>query len=743
MSVDPAKPVHVLDHPSADEEERRLKTAVSLRLSGTDPEKKRAEILGYFRDTWATTERLFERLTEEAYYTRADPLRHPLIFYFGHVACFFVNKLRLAGLVTERVNPHFESLFAIGVDEMSWDDLLSDDFEWPAVEEVAKYRADVKRAVEQAIGAADICLPIKWDSAAYTLLMGIEHERIHLETSSVLVRFLPLRVLRGPNEFWRACPRRGGLDDAPRNELLPVLEEPASVRLGVDSSWDQYVWDNEFGEQTSVVPPFKASKYLVSNREFLAFLEAGGYGCRDLWTDEGWRFAQYRAKLGRVHPPFWVPDAAAAGGFRLRLMLEEVDMPWDWPVECNQLEAKAYCNWVRAREGRPVRLPTEDEYAALREREMRGTGDYLAWGRRAPANISLEYYASSTPVDAFPPTPGGFHDVVGNVWQHTETPMDAFPGFRVHKLYDDFSVPTFDTQHNMIKGGSWISTGNEANEKSRYAFRRHFFQHAGFRYVETAREPEARTTAYERDEVVHQYCHNHYGEERPFGVENFAAAVSRLAAGHARRLGKALGSALDMGCATGRGTFELAREGYASVLGLDFSARFIRKAVELQETAVVKYTIAEEGDFVSDHTRTLVELGLDDLRDRVSFYQADACNLDPRYSGYDLVVAANLVDRLYDPTLFLAMVHERMNEGALLVVASPYSWSTEHTPREAWLGGYVNDAGARVSSLDGLRMVLDPNFTMVAEPVDVPFVLRDTPRQFQHTLSQVTVWERR
>lgn len=49
--------------------------------------------------------------------------------------------------------------------------------------------------------------------------------------------------------------------------------------------------------------------------------------------------------------------------------------------------------------------------------------------------------------------------------------------------YTMISTPTFDGKHNLIKGGSWISTGNLALKSSRYAFRRHFFQHAGFRYV--------------------------------------------------------------------------------------------------------------------------------------------------------------------------------------------------------------------------------------------------------------------
>jgi hypothetical protein len=60
---------------------------------------------------------------EESYYLTADPLRHPLIFYHAHTSTFFLNKLLLNKSIKERVNPKFESLFAIGVDEMSWDNI--------------------------------------------------------------------------------------------------------------------------------------------------------------------------------------------------------------------------------------------------------------------------------------------------------------------------------------------------------------------------------------------------------------------------------------------------------------------------------------------------------------------------------------------------------------------------------------------------------------------------------------------
>src|SRR5690606_20855928 len=148
----------------------------------------------------------------------------------------------------------------------------------------------------------------------------------------------------------------------------------------------------------------------------------------------------------------------------------EVSMPWNWPVETNYHEAKAFCNWKAKTTGQPVRLPTEDEWYRLYE--AAGLTE-IAHDAPAKGNPHLDFYASSCPVDEF--RQGGFYDIVGNVWQWTETPMYPFSGFDVHPLYDDFTTPTFDDQHNLIKGGSWVSCGNETLRSSRYAFRRHFF----------------------------------------------------------------------------------------------------------------------------------------------------------------------------------------------------------------------------------------------------------------------------
>tara|TARA_R110000796_G_scaffold99567_1_gene207757 strand:- start:14087 stop:16222 length:2136 start_codon:yes stop_codon:yes gene_type:complete len=705
-------------------EQQRLQSSNSLLprtplLSGNDPEAKRAEIADYFVSVFDRYESLFDVLSEEAaFYVKPIPLRHPLIFYFGHTATFYSNKLVLAKLLPQRIDARLESICAVGVDEMSWDDLDDAHYEWPTVGEVRAYRQKVRAAVLKLINTLPLQLPIQWSGAWWPLIMCIEHELIHLETSTVLIRQHQLKYVRSLSE-WSPCGEQGA---APDNQLVSV--PGGSVLLGKARDADRYGWDNEFGARQANVSAFQASRYLVSNAEFLQFVEAGGYADQSLWDEEGLKWCEFTAA---EHPTFWVWRDA----WYLRLMTEEVSMPWDWPVEVNCLEAKAFCRWKARESGEPIRLPSEDEWYRLYDH----AGVQEVSEEAASANVQLDHFASSCPVTRF--AHGDFFDVVGNVWQWTQTPIYPFDGFQVHPLYDDFTTPTFDNQHNLIKGGSWASCGNETLRSARYTFRRHFFQHAGFRYVSSDAPVIEPNAYYESDRQMSEYAEFHYGDSY-FNVPNFPKAMAELAI--AAMAGRPARTALDLGCASGRASFELARH-FQQVTGIDFSARFVGQGAEMAEQGVLRYTLTDEGELVSYKASNLADLGLESCASKVQFYQGDACSLKPQFSGYDLVLAVNLIDRLYNPASFLQTVHERINLGGVLVLASPYTWLEEHTPREQWVGGFKKD-GENYTTLDGLQDMLGKHFRRVGEPTKVEFVIRETRHKFQHSYSEASVWER-
>jgi len=428
-------------------------------------------------------------------------------------------------------------------------------------------------------------------------------------------------------------------------------------------------------------------------------------------------------------------------GYRYRTIASEIDMPWNWPVDVNALEAAAFCRWKSAKTGKNVRLPTEAEWFCLREEVP---SDQPNW-KSAPGNINLEHGASACPVDRFGTvTKRGeeFFDIIGNVWQWTQTPIDGLPGFEVHEVYDDFSTPTFDGQHNLIKGGSYFSTGNSALKDSRYAFRRHFFQHAGFRYIEGEEPIITTSNPYETDEQVSQYIEFHFGSDY-HGVPNFAGTCGQLCLKYfaEKTTKKQSRRALDLGCAIGRTSFELARE-FDHVDGIDFSARFVSAATQLKENDSKRYTIRDEGDLFSFKETSLAEHGLAATAHKCDFWQGDACNLSDKFNNYDLVFAGNLIDRLYEPEKFVTQIHELINEDGLLIITSPYTWLSEFTEPENWIGGYKRD-GENFTTLDGLKELLSPHFDLVDEPRDVPFVIRETARKFQHSIAQMSVWHKR
>ena len=178
----------------------------------------------------------------------------------------------------------------------------------------------------------------------------------------------------------------------------------------------------------------------------------------------------------------------------------------------------------------------------------------------------------------------------------------------------------------------------------------------------------------------------------------------------------------------------------SSDLAIDFSARFIQSGVRLQQGDELLYEVPLEGELAVGRAISLDRLGLADVGSRVNFMQGDACNLKALYTDYDLVFAGNLIDRLYDPALFLSGIASRVLPGGLLVITSPYTWLEEYTPKAKWLGGR-REHGEPLTTFAGLCRGLEPAFSLVHRE-DIPFVIRETARKHQHTIAEMTVWRR-
>jgi putative 4-mercaptohistidine N1-methyltranferase len=197
------------------------------------------------------------------------------------------------------------------------------------------------------------------------------------------------------------------------------------------------------------------------------------------------------------------------------------------------------------------------------------------------------------------------------------------------------------------------------------------------------------------------------------------------------------GRALDLGCAVGRSSFELARH-CSQVVGIDFSARFVAAARELRQTGELAYSRRDEGD-LSTPLRARVPAEIE--RSRVHFEPGDAMDLRGDIGVFDVVLLANLIDRLRDPFRCLASLASLVKPGGQLVIASPYTWLEDFTPRENWLGGFLRD-GEPLTTREALQESLSLDFDLSAAR-DLPFLIREHARKFQWSVAETTTWRRR
>lgn len=102
-------------------------------------------------------------------------MRHPLIFYYGHTAAVYVNKFLDHGIIKNRINAKLEKTFAVGVDEMDWDDLNASHYDWPTLAEAKQFRAQAKEMVLAAIDNSNTHKIESWHSDMWVVLLGIEH----------------------------------------------------------------------------------------------------------------------------------------------------------------------------------------------------------------------------------------------------------------------------------------------------------------------------------------------------------------------------------------------------------------------------------------------------------------------------------------------------------------------------------------------------------------------------------------
>ncbi len=448
----------------------------------------RADILDYFNNSWTLTEHLFQSLKVEEAYKRPPyhQLRHPLIFYYGHPAVLYLNKIRIAGFRKDPVNLYLEKVLETGVDEMSWDDMAKNEMDWPSVKAVHAYRKEVYTIVADLIKHhPDLEKPGTFlkNSPWWSLWMGMEHEKIHFETSSVLMRELPVEYLETPEHWTPLHPTKMDTHfETLENEWR--TKTGSKVKIGKPENTPSFGWDNEYGERVVSLKDFQYSRHQITNREYFDFVASGAYIQDKYWLAEGREWRKFR---NTKRPTFWVATGPEGSHqYDLRTLFSIIPMPWTWPAEVNFHEAQAFVQWKEESDQSTLkyRLLSEAEFLSLKSDPQDSVLQKKPLRSiKSHKDIEIDYRENFNFVWSSPKAAGD--ELFGNTWHWLEDQFNPLPGFAIHPFYDDFSTPCFDGKHQMIRGGSFMSCGHEASSFARFHFRPHFYQHSGFRIAAT------------------------------------------------------------------------------------------------------------------------------------------------------------------------------------------------------------------------------------------------------------------
>jgi ergothioneine biosynthesis protein EgtB len=425
--------------------------------------------------TRARSRALFAMLEDEAYFSRPIALRHPIVFYEGHLPAFSFNTLVKKALGGASIDPALEDLFARGIDPhesaASGDRRIRD--RWPTRAAVRAFADEADRRVLDALATTDLNRPghplLDRAEAAFAIL---EHEEMHQETLLYMWHRLPFAQKRAPAGY---APIVAG--DAPPVERIQIPAGRAT--LGVDRTSLRFAWDNECPATSAFVEAFTIDRHDVTNARFLEFVDAGGYRDARWWTDEDWRWRETEELL---HPLFWEREDAA---WFWRGMFERIPLPAAWPVYVSHAEAQAFARWQGAR------LPTEAEFQRAAYGSPGSSERRHPWGDAEPdAHHGVFDFESWDPQPAASHPAGasawGVHDLVGNGWEWTSTPFAPFPGFRPLASYPEYSADFFDAEHYVMKGASPATARGLLRPTFRNWFRsRYPYVYATFRCVTT------------------------------------------------------------------------------------------------------------------------------------------------------------------------------------------------------------------------------------------------------------------
>lgn len=315
----------------------------------------------------------------------------------------------------------------------------------PARGEILSYLHAVRGRVLNFLTSADCDSdhPLLRDARIFNMLL--QHEEQHQETMLLILRLLAAE--RYDSSLSPAQEERA-ISPPSHNDMIVV---PAGSFI-MGSNDIARTLDNERPQHEVFVPAFLIDRHLVTNADFLSFVTSGGYHERSCWSAPGWQWREHNTV---EHPLYWRKQRR--GEWVEIGLLKTGPLQPHHPVQCvSWYEADAYARWIGKR------LPTEEEWekTASWDPERQEQRSY-PWGESEPDFHTCDCDASCEGTSRVGQrsagrSPYGGEDMLGNAWEWTATWFQPYAGFAAFP-YAGYSVPYFDRQHRVLRGGSWAT----------------------------------------------------------------------------------------------------------------------------------------------------------------------------------------------------------------------------------------------------------------------------------------------
>jgi formylglycine-generating enzyme required for sulfatase activity len=412
--------------------------------------------LSLFEAAWARSDTIFDLLPKDRLLERPIGLRHPFLFYLGHLPAFTWNQIGRGFLGEGFCDAIFDGLFERGIDPADDAQATAQSIHsWPPIEAVFAYRDQVRQAIRQRIPQVLARSSETLGQNGRILHVAIEHELMHHETLMYMLAQCWPQMMDRPS--WVLPP-----EDGP-GKAAEVCEIPAGLAtVGAKFDEIEFGWDNEFGQEFWSVPAFRIQSLPVRNRD---------------WVD----FIRTNQLEGKYFPASWIRQG---GELYVRTVfgLVPFELAAGWPVQVSAAQARDYCVW------RGGNLPTCGQIVRA------AYGDDPRRRRPWPEKVRdtqagdfgfARWFPSPTGRHSAGASEYGVEEIVGNGWEWTSTDFGPLDGFSPYiKSYPGYSADFFDGQHNVVFGASWATDPVFLRRSFRNWYRRDYpYAFTSFRVV--------------------------------------------------------------------------------------------------------------------------------------------------------------------------------------------------------------------------------------------------------------------